>query len=189
MMSHPNHERRRNRTFRVEVLESRALLSTAGAVSRPAAVVAPPAPFAQLSSIAGDPVLMGTAIKGKLSSAKAGKVTFKVTGAISGGLGFNGEKATLAGEMNVAAKTAKDVIDYNNGSATLTGMGLYAFTIDNVVARERGVRFEMTGIISGAGFDRSTGTFDAKGTIEKAFLGGYNLDLKITADITSFSAF
>ena len=58
-MSHSNNQRRRNRTFRAEVLGSRALLSTAGVVSRPAAA-APLAPFARFSSSAGDPEYKGT---------------------------------------------------------------------------------------------------------------------------------
>src|SRR5262245_21797256 len=54
-MSYLNRQRCRNRTLRVEVLESRALLSTAGVVSRPAALVAPQAPLAHASRIAQDP--------------------------------------------------------------------------------------------------------------------------------------
>ena len=52
-MTGPNHKQRRSRTFRVEILESRRLMSTAGLVSRPAAVVAPlarPAVFASTAA-------------------------------------------------------------------------------------------------------------------------------------------
>ncbi len=88
--------------------------------------------------------------------------------------------------MTVATIHRKHEYDFNNGSARLAG-SVVAFNIDNVVARERGIAFEMTGTVSGVGSETAAGTFHAKGTIEGAFGGGKKLDLEMTVDITHYS--
>jgi hypothetical protein len=58
-MKESNKKRRRSRTLRVEVLECRALLSTAVGVPHPGAAVAPLARVAQVSTVGKDPVIEG----------------------------------------------------------------------------------------------------------------------------------
>src|SRR5262249_45338373 len=80
-----NHQRRRSRTFRVELLESRALLSAAGLVSRPATAVASMARIAAFSSTATpefstDPT---GSFKGKVHPHSTG-ISIKTTGVFDG---------------------------------------------------------------------------------------------------------
>jgi hypothetical protein len=160
-MSHPNHRRRPNRTFRVEALESRALLSTAGVICRPAAAIAP---LERVSPVAGDPKLTGDVV-GKLVSSGPNQVTFKTTGPVTGGHGFAGGKATFNGVMN--ARPGHGEIKYSNGSAKLTsGNGVYLYGIDDVIATEIKGHLMLDGKVLTAGLERATGKFVATGTID-----------------------
>jgi hypothetical protein len=114
-MSHPNHERRRNQTFRVELLESRALLSTAGVVSRPAAAIAPLARSAHFSSIAGDPKYMGK-MKGEFR-VTPDEIQFSTSGKVSG-TAFDGGHSTFNG-IAVTGVKSNGKITYTKGAADL----------------------------------------------------------------------
>jgi hypothetical protein len=170
-MSHPNHQRRRNRTFRVEVLESRVLLSTAGVVSRPAAAVAPGARFAQVSSIAGDPkyegVMTGT---GGLPEATK-EVHFFTSGAISsktttgpGVDAFDGGASEFKGGADTETmKNGK--IKYKNGFADIISPdGTNMLTVKFTGLRQMD-SFTLQGeVLLGQGvFKRAKGTFSAEG--------------------------
>jgi hypothetical protein len=114
-MSHPNHQRRRNRTFRVEVLESRQLLSTAGVVSRAGAAVAPLARSAHFSSIAGDPEYKGK-MKGDFT-VTPDEIQFSTSGKVSG-TAFEGGHSTFNG-IAVTGVKASGKITYTKGGADL----------------------------------------------------------------------
>jgi hypothetical protein len=176
-MSQLNHQRRRNRTFRVEALESRALLSTAAVVARPAAAVAPLARFAP-SSIAGDPAYSAT-FEGTLIRSDRKKeviLTFSTVGTVSsnpttgpGSQTFAGGSSTFKGE--VERFESKGTVKYING----TGDVISPSGTDELGIRFHGTKstktFSWTGhVFSGKGvFDRAMGTFSGAGT----FTGTY----------------
>jgi hypothetical protein len=119
MMSVLNHQQVRSRTFRVEVLESRELLSTGGLVSHPAAAVAPLAraalfyrPFDAFTTstklISGS--LTGQAVVMPITKAK-GTASFRSSGSVIGTSTFDGSVSYSVDKSD----TVKDT----HGKATL----------------------------------------------------------------------
>jgi hypothetical protein len=166
----PNHRGRRNRTFRVEVLESRALLNIAGVVSRPAAAIAPLARFAQFSSVAGDPTFKGT-MRGKFQFTGPNAIKFKTKGTM--------EPAPFAKAMSTfsGTATAVPVVNadgslggylYTNGNATLTsfnGMNRIHVNFKGFEGPTR--KLELEGfVLLGEGRVGTGGTFSASGTVK-----------------------
>jgi hypothetical protein len=119
-MSQPNLRRRRNRTFRLEVLECRALLSTAGVVFRPAAAVPPVARVAQFSNIGGDPEFKGE--MGGTFQETAGGIEFKTSGFVEGkfkGVRVFGHQTKFNGTADFTAR-AGNTTKYTSGTGDLT---------------------------------------------------------------------
>jgi hypothetical protein len=170
-MNHRNHQRRRDRTFRVEVLESRVLLNTAGFVSRPAAAVAPGVRFAQVSSITGDPkyegVLTGTGGLPEVTK----QIHFFTIGAISSktttGLGvdaFDGGASEFKGVADTE-KMKNGKIKYKDGFADIISPdGANMLTLKFTGLRQLD-NFTLEGeVLVGKGvFKRAKGTFAADG--------------------------
>jgi hypothetical protein len=126
-MSTLNQRRRRNRTIRLEILDSRALLSTAGVVSRPAAAVAPLARFAHFSSIAGDPkVKSESPAKGDYVINKASVpavLTFNTHGFIIGDTNpFHINYIRFDGSMKAKLLENGKGTEFTNGQAVATGL-------------------------------------------------------------------
>jgi hypothetical protein len=117
-MSNPTHKQRRSRTFRVEVLESRQLLSTAGIVSHPPAVV-PLERVAHFSRTVEDVKYKGTFTgTGGFEMNSDTLISFTTTGTVeNGGMQFPGP-STFSGTMVRVEEKAK--IKYVHGDATLT---------------------------------------------------------------------
>jgi hypothetical protein len=164
-MSHPNHQRRRNQTFRVEALESRALLSTAGVVSRPAAAVAPLARFAQFSNTAEDPKLTGT-FAGTISHPEPHRYKFETVGTV-----VSSEPNSVAGQAFAGGESKMDVnVHGNKGHAILadpSGSSLLKvnFTVQHLNPETgkftlKGDKIFSTGVFKGA-----KGTFEAHGDL------------------------
>ncbi len=85
-MSIPRHQQRRNRTLRVEVLESRELLSTAGPASRTVAAIARMSHFVVFSGRSEATVIQGNLQgTGHLVGAAANQIQFSSGGFVTGG--------------------------------------------------------------------------------------------------------
>jgi hypothetical protein len=153
-MSHPNHQRRRKRAFRVEALESRALLSTAGVVfSRPAAAVAPLARSAQFSNIAADPEfrseMKGTfrIVHDQFQFLSSGFVS----GHVAGVLAF-GNQSTFNGSVGVGEMLRVGTTKYTSGYATLTSNLGTNWLMFHVAAAVEGSNFRLDGrTVNGGG--------------------------------------
>jgi hypothetical protein len=166
-MSNPNHKQRRSRTFRVEVLESRELLSTAGIVSRPAAAVAPLERFALSSGIPA--VKTVRTIKGSLTGTgdltyevgrKSGTVSAMATGNETE-LGGNATvflHANFTVEKNGELKYKAVQAAFVNGDGQITS---------RVTWEPHGEHFQLKGTVeSGTGrFEKAKGSFNAGGKL------------------------
>jgi hypothetical protein len=158
-MRNPTHKQRRSRTFRVEVLESRELLSTAGIVSRTAAAAAPLARVAQVSGIPAEKTVLEGSLKGT-GTASDGKANVTATGDVPQlGESTLSLKATYSG----AAKSGEGN-EFKKGTATLTnGVSSvsvsfewenhprYAFFLKGTAKGETGAFAKMKGKFSGVG--------------------------------------
>jgi len=183
-MSRPKHDGRRSRAFRVEALESRALLSTAGVVPRPAAAFASLARSAHSPSIAADPRYVGRMEGVGGSDHAAMRVDFSTTGpvtgistdvhrqgAFAGGLSqFNG-----AARVQVSNSFGHRTIKYRDGTATLISPGgqnklFVSFTGTETRIMNGLEMFELEGrVTGGAGIytaltQRANGSFRCNGT-------------------------
>jgi hypothetical protein len=182
-MTHSNHQRRRNRTIRLEILESRTLLSTAGVVSRPGAAVAPLARVAQFSNIAGDPKFKGT-MDGFATLSPNGLV-FSTSGDLAHKSGKNphgafGNGSSFTGNATGAATKGKKTT-YKPGKLEVddaSNNGLRA-SIEVIV---EGTEFKVKGTIhSGVGKlsnAKNGGTIHGTGTINQA-TGAISIELTV----------
>ena len=171
-MSHSNHQRRANRTFRVEALEPRALLSTAGVVSRPAAAIAP---LARVASSPGDPnfttKMVGEWIvpQGQLS------VGWEMTGAVTQTTGdtktnpfapYNKQRSNqFVGGAGLRESLLRDKELLTNGTATLFTLsasptGLKVSFEGSLTPKNAGTigELKLAGTVAGRGEFHATGT-------------------------------
>lgn len=170
-MSHPNRQRRRNQTFRLEVLESRVLLSTAGVVYRPAAAVAPLARSAQFTNIAADPEFIGEMsgtfriVHDQFQFLTSGYVKGKVGGVLA-----FGHQTTFNGSVGVGEMMRDGRIKYTSGYASIVSdSGANSLQFQVRVAIE-GSKFELGGRTeSGGGVFAGVkrGTIEGKGSIDR----------------------
>ena len=174
-MSHPNPQRRSSRTFRVEALESRALLSTAGVVSRPATAAAPGVRIAQVSSSAGDPEYGGV-VTGTGGLPEATKhIHFFTIGTITcttpsapGGKAFDGGESKFNGKALTEMKNGK--IKYiDGGGDIISPTGTNVLAVDFTGSEENNM-FKWEGkVLGGVGAFKigTKGTFAATGRFNR----------------------
>jgi hypothetical protein len=177
-MSHSNHQRRRSRTFRVEVLESRTLLSTAGVVSRPGAAVAPLARVAQFSKIGGDPKFEGQ-LKGTFRVTEGGRFEFTASGYLSG-KPF-GNLSEFAGTAHTG-KTSGGKTTYTSGAGTITNQsGTNQLIVQSFKVTVHGTKFAISGTTGlGVGDLKGVkkGKIDGHGSIDRA-TGSIHVDITV----------
>jgi hypothetical protein len=193
-MNHPNRARSRNRTFRVEVLESRALLSTAGVVSRPAAVVAPLASPAHFSSVVGDPeysAKFGGSLSG--SKKKTAEISLASSGMVSsnpatgpGSQIFVGGFSRFDGRVE-RTEAGKGEIKYMDGVADLIDpSGKDKLAVRFHGTSHTGNTFSWKGaFVSGTGqFKGASGNFSAFGSFTGAHgATGTTIEFSFKADV------
>jgi hypothetical protein len=181
-MSHPNHQRRRNRTIRLEILESRTLLSAVGVPAHHVAEVAP--------LVRKDPKITGT-LEGSLTKFSPGAgVIGTATFGCKGKLKDFSHKSLFLGSVEyLVTQNAKDVTYTSSGSQSLTDENNNADTIlvnftghgEVTNKKESKATFEWNGSVSGGTgkYANMTGTFHAKGD-----LFGNTFKMKATLKVT-----
>ena len=112
-MSHPSQKQSRRRTFRVEALESRELLSTAAYATHPAPVAAPLSRVALVSRTAGDPVIKAK-LQGQLLINEP-KITFSAGGFVD--LKHEPTPVLFRGTITKYEKTGHDNFTFKDGGA------------------------------------------------------------------------
>jgi hypothetical protein len=111
-MSHPNRRQRRNRTFRVEVLESRQLLSAVGAPAHHVAEVAP--------LVRPDPKTITGTIHGTLQKFSPGPGVATATFACRGDLKHFSNASLFVGNVEyLVTMNGKDITYTSSGSPAL----------------------------------------------------------------------
>lgn len=194
-MSQSKHQRRLNRTFRVEALESRALLSTAGVVAPPAAAIAR---LARVASSGGDPnfttKMVGEWIvpDGQLS------VGWEMTGAVTQTTGdtktnpfapYNKQRSNqFIGGAGLRESVMRDKELLTNGTATLFTLsanptGLSVSFEGSLTPKDAGTKGELklAGTVAGRGEFLATGTVhfnDGQVQMEITFLHVTPMKLK-----------
>jgi hypothetical protein len=186
-----NHQRRRSRTFRVEVLESRALLSAAGVVSRAAAAVASLARVAQVSGI---PLITKTNYHGTLTGtfqSKSKELKFHTSGPLDGtpsGAPFwffknKGPEYHPSFTGKTEKKTVKSKVTFIGGTATLANFDDTDKINFTFTGEEGKHTFMLKGdIVSGTGsFAVVTGSISADGTFNSPKKGEVTIHLRVYA--------
>jgi hypothetical protein len=185
-MSHPNHQHRRIRTFRVEVLESRALLSRAGLVSRPAT---PVAPLAQIMQRSGFPEVTYS-YEGTFTGSfryEGLRLIFSTSGPLSGkpsGAPFwvfsKGPEYYPLLTGNTESNLEKSKVTFKDGRGALATYD----DADKISVDFKGVEhkdtFKLDGkVVGGKGFfPKAKGTFSAGGSLDR-FNSTFTINFKI----------
>lgn len=177
----PNHKLRRSQTFRVEILESRALMSTAGLASRPAAAFAPlarPAVFASTAAaeLGIDP---NGSFHGKVEPHSTG-ISIKTTGDF-GDIGHT----AFHGAANYTKGATANAINFVNGKAILATENKHtdltiSFTGTGRVHDGDLLGFSLSGTVTGGKYKGkavTTGTFSAHNT---HIVARYNWTIEVT---------
>ena len=176
----------------VEALESRALLSAGGAISRPALAIAPAAASAHRAGTAGDPEYDGT-VRGGFGT-RGNEVQFLTQGTITcktpkvkGGSAFAGGMSIFEGQATTVPVTPKAnfMTLYTNGSADIinhAGTNKIFFTFHGLEHLNK-VTLEGEAFTGNGVFQSPKGTFSATGKIK--LLDGV-VEMKLTIHVTRF---
>jgi hypothetical protein len=165
-MSHPNHQRRRNRTFRVEGLESRELLSAVGVPAHHVAEVAP--------LVRKDPKIKGKT-HGPVTNFGTGSGAINITATFSsGGKLEHLGKSTFDGTVTYSINGTGKEVTFSTGTANLqadnsTDVIRVSFDgIGKVTSKSKmESSFSWAGnVVGGTGiYANATGPFTAKGDL------------------------